>query len=94
MAHNKTGGRARSSKKVGAVLGMAAVGLMAVLPLALNGWQATTQSTPGPGPYAAFTLPPTMTEGVTETTTIPSITVAGSVPATAKAVPMVRAPHK
>jgi hypothetical protein len=82
MTHKRTAGRARLSKKIGLVLGTAAVGLMVVLPLAINGLQMTTQSTPGPGRYSAFTLPPTMNMGATETTTVPP-----AVPATAKGGP-------
>jgi hypothetical protein len=89
MAHKRTAGRARLSKKIGLVLGTVAVGLMVVLPLAINGFQMTTQSTPGPGRYSAFTLPPTMNMGATETTTVPP-----AVPATAKAAPAVKAPHR
>ena len=89
MAYKTTAARKRSSKKFGAVLGTAALGVMVVLPVAVNGLQATPQSTPGPGMYSAFTLPPTMTEGATETTTVPA-----SVPAIAKAAPVVKAPHK
>jgi hypothetical protein len=76
-------------KWIGAIAGTAAVGLMIVLPLAVNGLHPATQTRPGPGLYSAFTLPPTMTEGDTETTTIP-----GTVPATAKAAPAVKAPHR
>jgi hypothetical protein len=76
-------------KRIGAIAGTAAVGLMILLPLAVNGLHPTAQTTPGPGSYSAFTLPPTMTEGDTETTTIP-----GTVPAIAKAAPAVKAPHR
>jgi len=89
MTHKRTAGRARLSKKIGLVLGGAAVGLMVVLPLAINGLQMTSQSTPGPGLYSAFTLPPTMNQGATETTTLPA-----AAPATAKAAPAVKAPHR
>jgi hypothetical protein len=89
MAHNTATGRARSSKRIGAILGVAAVGLMVALPLALNGFQGTAPATPGPGIYSAFTLPPTMTEGETQTTT-----VVLTAPAVAKAAPVVKAPHK
>jgi hypothetical protein len=89
MAHNKATGRARSSKRIGAVLGVAAAGLMVALPLALNGFQGTSQITPARGIYSAFTLPPTMTEGETQTTT-----VVLTAPAVAKAAPLVKAPHK
>ena len=89
MAHKRATGRARSSKRIGAILGVAAVGLMVALPLALNGFQGATQTTPGPGIYSAFTLPPTMTEGETQTTT-----VVLTAPAVAKAAPVVKAPHK
>ena len=76
-------------KRIGAIAGTAAVGLMILLPLAVNGLHPTAQTTPGPGLYSAFTLPPTMTEGDTETTTIP-----GTAPAIAKAAPAVKAPHR
>jgi hypothetical protein len=89
MAHMRTAGRAWSSKKIGAVLGTAAVGLMLVLPLAIDGVQGSTQNAPGSRLYSAITLPPTMSEGATETTTVDP-----SVPAIAKAAPTVKAPHK
>ena len=89
MAHMRATGRARSSKRIGAILGVAAASLMVALPLALNGFQGATQTTPGPGIYSAFTLPPTMTEGETQTTT-----VVLTAPAVAKAAPVVKAPHK
>ena len=89
MTHKMTAGRTWSSKKIAAVLGTAALGVMVVLPLAVNGFRGTPDGTPGVGVYSAFTLPPTMTEGVTETTT----TVA-SVPAIPKAAPLVKAPHR
>lgn len=89
MTHRTRAASSWSGKKIGAVLGTAAVGVMVVLPLAVNGFRGTFQGTPGPGAYSAFTLPPTMTEGVTQTTTFPP-----SVPAIAKAAPVVKAPHK
>jgi hypothetical protein len=89
MAHKRTAGRVRPSKKIGAVLGMAAVGLMVVLPLAINGVQGATQTIPGSGVYSAFTLPPTMSEGATTTTTVPP-----TAPLVAKAAPEVKAPHR
>ena len=89
MAHNGTTGRVWSGRKIGAVLGTAAAGLMVVLPLATNAFQGITQSTPGSGVYSAFTLPPTMNEGATQTTTIEPTALA-----TAKAAPTVKAPHR
>ena len=89
MAHNTTAGRVRSSKKIGAVVGTAAVGLMVVVPVAINGVRGATPAAPGPGVYSAFTLPPTMSEGATMTTTVPP-----TVPAVAKAAPEVKAPHR
>ena len=89
MAHKRTAGRQWSGRKIGAVLGTAAAGLMVLLPLATNAFEGITQSTPGSGMYSAFTLPPTMTEGDTETTT-----VAPTALATPKAAPEVKAPHR
>jgi hypothetical protein len=68
---------------------MAAVGLMVVLPLAINGFQGPTQTAPGSGVYSAFTLPPTMSEGATLTTTLDP-----TAPEVAKASPAVKAPHR
>ena len=89
MAHHRTAGPARSSKKIGAMLGAAALGSMIVLSLAIDGLQGLTQSTPGSRLYSAITLPPTMSQGATVTTTVDS-----TVPAIAKAAPVVKAPHK
>jgi hypothetical protein len=90
MAHIGTVGRLRLSKRVGVALGTSAIGLMVVLPVALNGLPGPNGTTPGPQMYSAFTLPPTMTEGDTATTTTLLLTA----PATEKATPLVRAPHK
>ena len=88
MVHMQAAGRTWSGKRIGAVLGTAAGAAMIMLPLASNAVQPTTPA-PGSGVYSAFTPPPTMTEGATETTTTPE-----AVPATAKASPAVKAPHK
>ncbi len=77
-------------KKIAAVVGTAAAGLMVVLPLATHGLQGATGNAPGSGvTYGAFTPPPTMNEGATETTTVPP-----TAPETEKATPLVKAPHK
>jgi hypothetical protein len=89
MAHNEAAGRGWSGRKIGAVLGIGAAGLMVLLPLATNAFPGITAGTPDSGVYSAFTPPPTMTEGDTETTT-----VAPTALATAKAAPEVKAPHR
>jgi hypothetical protein len=81
MAHN-------TSKRIGAVLGIAAAGLMVLVPLTTHALQAPAPGTPGSGVYVAFTLPPTMSEGQTQTTTVPP-----AVPEISRG-PVVKAPHR
>jgi hypothetical protein len=63
---------------------------MVALSVAINGLPGLCRTAPGPAVYSAFTLPPTMTEGDTATTTSMLLTA----PATEKASPLVKAPHK
>jgi hypothetical protein len=76
------------NKAIRAVLGLSAAALMAVLPVAMNGVgddsaRLVVASVGGDSP------PPGMTLGSTVDTTSPA-----PAPATAKAVPLVKAPHR
>jgi hypothetical protein len=85
-------GRSRA-KQIAALLGTAAAVLMVASPIAVNGFGTDSQSVPRPEVVvnAAFSQPvaPNMREGGTATWAPPATT-----PATQRAVPQVKAPHK
>jgi hypothetical protein len=85
-------GRSRA-KQIAALLGTAAAVLTVASPIAVNGFGTDAQSVPRPEVVvnAAYTQPaaPNMREGVTATWAPPATT-----PATRRAVPQVKAPHR
>jgi len=86
------------TKQLAALLGTAAAVSMVASPIVVNGFGTDTQSLPRPEVVvnAAHTQPvvPNMQQGATATQTQPATTAPATTPATERAVPRVKAPHR
>jgi hypothetical protein len=92
MRFKRTHGQTTRAKRIAAVLGAGAAALMVAVPVAIN--DPDVASNNGPDVASAGYTQPVPGRGSTVTWEPPTTTNPPTVPATAKAVPAVRAPHR
>ena len=96
MRFKRTYGQTARAKRIAAIVGAGAAALMVAVPVAINDADVSSNNGPavaGGAAYPAYTQP-VPRRGSTVTWEPPTTTIPPSVPATEKAYPTVKAPHR